>query len=89
LWLVALSVVTQGTIDYAFYIPYALVAFPIGGFFFGIVMWHFFHWFPRFVRQFFIKTHSRLTMHLTSRFIVPVTALAAATAAPDTWRWSA
>ena len=40
LWLVGMSIVTKGNLDYPLIIPYALVAFPIGGFFFGVIMWY-------------------------------------------------
>jgi hypothetical protein len=40
LWVVAMSVVTSGNVDYMLMVPLSLVAFPIGGFFFGVAMWY-------------------------------------------------
>lgn len=43
LWLVLMTVVSEGGLDYGFYAPYALITFPVGGFFFGIIMWYALH----------------------------------------------
>jgi len=43
LWLVLMSVVSDGGLNYRSLVPRALAAFPIGGLFFGIVMWHTLH----------------------------------------------
>ena len=43
LWLVLMSVLTKGDFNYVIMIPYALVAFPIAGVFFGIFMWYVLH----------------------------------------------
>lgn len=51
LWLVLLSVLTKGEIDYALMIPYALVAFPVGGFFFGVFMWYVLHGLNRLAKR--------------------------------------
>ena len=43
LWLIFMSIVANGDLIYSVIVPYALVGFPVGGFFFGILMWYSLH----------------------------------------------
>ena len=38
--LVLMSVFAEGSLDYIVVVPSAFIAFPIGGFFFGVIMWY-------------------------------------------------